>query len=288
MDNAGNIAISVVSNMSTLLIVSLGLAVIFGMMRIINMAHGEFLMIGAFTVVELVRNDVMPVGVAILMAPLVAGAIGAIVEIVLIRPLYGRRILDTMLATFGLSLVLYQIAVIAFGTIPPGIGTPLGHFKVGRFSQADYTLVTIAYAPLLVLIVYLVLTRTRYGVIARATSQNPQMAAALGVNARRINLYTFTFGCALAGAAGGMIAPTIGVSPGLGQSYIAQSFMTVITGGGAFLFGSASAAVVLGGARNLVAQLVTSFYGEAALLGVAIVLLRFMPQGLSARWKRQL
>jgi branched-chain amino acid transport system permease protein len=288
MDSAGNIAVSVASNISTLLIVSLGLAVIFGMMRIINLAHGEFLMIGAFTVVELVRNDVMPVWPAIILAGLMAGAIGAVVEVVLIRPLYGRRMLDTLLATFGLSLVLYQIARNIFGTIPPGIATPLGSFKIGRFSNSEYTLVVIGFALLLVALVYLAFTRTRYGLVARATVQNPGMAAALGVNARRVNLVTFAFGCALAGVAGGIIAPTVGVNPGMGQGYIAQSFMTVITGGSAFLFGTATASVLLGGVANLVSQLVTTFYGQAALLATAIIILRFMPEGISARWKRQL
>ncbi|MBM2821271.1 MAG: Branched-chain amino acid ABC-type transport system, permease component [Thermoleophilia bacterium] len=288
MDSAVNISITVSSSIATLFIVSLGLAVIFGMMRIINLAHGEFLMIGAFTVVELVRRDVMPVWGAILVAPLVAGAIGAVVEVVLIRPLYGRRLLDTLLVTFGLSLVLFQIAVNIFGTTPPGISTPLGHFNVGRFSQSDYTLVMIGFAVALAVIVYLVFTKTRYGVLARATTQNPAMAAALGVNARRINFITFTLGCALAGIAGGMIAPTVGVSPTLGQAYIAQSFMTVVTAGPAFLLGTVASSTLLGGVANLVSQLFSTFYGQAALLGAAILLLRFMPQGLSGRWKRQL
>lgn len=288
MDSAVNSAITVAASISTLLIVSLGLAVIFGMMRIVNLAHGEFIMIGAFTVVELVRHEVMPVWGAILVAPLVTGAIGALVEILLIRPLYGRRTLDTLLVTFGLSLVLFQVAVNIFGTTPPGIATPLGNFKVGRFSQADYTLVTIGFAVALSVVVYLVFTRTRYGVVARATTQNPAMAAALGVDARRTNLYTFSFGCALAGIAGGMIAPTVGVSPALGQAYIAQSFMTVVAAGPAFLVGTIASSAILGGIANLVSQLYTTFYGQAALLAAAILLLRFMPQGLSGRWKRQL
>jgi len=288
LDSAANIAVTVTASIATLLIVSLGLAVIFGMMRIINLAHGEFLMIGAFTVVELVRNAILPIWAAILVAPLVAGAIGAVVEVVLIRPLYGRRLLDTLLVTFGLSLVLFQIAVNVFGTTPPGISTPLGHFRVGRYSQADYTLVTIGFAVVVAVVVYLVFTRTRYGVIARATTQNPAMAATLGVDARRTNLYTFTFGCALAGLAGGMIAPTVGVSPALGQAYIAQSFMTVVAAGPSFLLGTVGSSALLGGVANLVSQLFTTFYGQAALLGAAILLLRFRPQGLSGRWKRQL
>lgn len=289
MDDVGTTALTVVANISTLLVISLGLAVIFGMMRIINLAYGEFLMVGAYATVEFVKHDLLNVWLAIfLVAPAIAGVLGAFVEIALIRPLYGRRMLDTMLATFGLALVLSQAAKDLFGSVPVGIETPLGSFKIGRFAQSEYTLVLIGFALLLVAVVYLVFTKTRYGVVARATSQNPEMAAALGVNSRRVNLYTFALGSALAGIAGGMIAPTIGVGPALGQNYIAESFMTVITGGAAVLSGVAAAAGVLGGAQSLVAELLRTFYGEAALLVVAIVLLRLIPQGLSSKWRSQL
>lgn len=289
MDDVGNTALTVVASISTLLIISLGLAVIFGMMRIINLAYGEFLMVGAYATVEFVKHDLLNVWLAIfLVAPAVAGALGVCVERILIRPLYGRRMVDTMLATFGLSLVLSQAAKDLFGSVPVGVGTPLGSFKIGRFAQSDYTVVLIGFALLLIVVVYLVFTRTKYGVIARATSQNPGMAAALGVNSRRVNMYTFALGSALAGIAGGMIAPTVGVGPALGQNYIAESFMTVITGGAAVLSGVTAAAGVLGGAQSLVAELLRTFYGEAALLIVAIVLLRLIPQGLSSKWRSQL
>lgn len=283
-----NLLFSASASIATLLSVAIGLAIIFGLMGIVNMAHGEFLMIGAFTVVALVRSDVMSIWLAMLCAPVVAGAVGAVVERLLIRPLYGRRLLDTLLVTFGLSLVLFQLAVIIFGTTPPGISTPLGSFSIGGYNQPIYTVFRIVATVLLVVCVYLIFTRTRYGVVARAAAEKPEMASALGVNTSRVNMYTFMLGSALAGAAGALLAPTIGVKPAMGQDYIGQAFMTVVTGGGAVLTGTSAAAVLLGGISSGFSLLFSSLWGLASILAVAIVVLRFAPRGLSGNWGRNL
>lgn len=288
MDSLLVVLFSAATSIATLLIASIGLAVIFGLMRIINMAHGEFLMIGAFATVVLVRALGLPVLVATAGAALATALLGLFVELVLIRPLYGRRLVDTLLVTFGLSLVLFQLAVNIFGTTSPGISTPFGAVAIGEYSVSVYSLLLIPIAAALMLAVYFVFTRTKYGLLARAAAQNPEMASALGVDARRINRLTFTLGAALAGLGGGLLAPIVAVSPGMGQSYIGQAFMTVITGGQAFLLGTLASAAALGGVQNIVAQLVTTFWGLAALFLTSIVILRFMPEGLSARWKRQL
>lgn len=288
MDSLLVIAFSVATSVATLLIASIGLAVIFGLMRIINMAHGEFLMIGAFATVLIVRLLGFPVLVAVLGGAAAAALLGLIAEVVLIRPLYGRRLVDTLLVTFGLSLVLFQMAVNIFGTTSPGISTPFGAVAIGGFSVSVYSLLLIPIAAILMAAIYYVFTRTKYGLLARAAAQNPEMASALGVDARRINRRTFMFGAALAGLGGGLLAPIVAVSPGMGQTYIGQAFMTVITGGQAFLAGTLASAFALGGIQNIVAQLVTTFWGLAALFLTSIVILRFMPEGISARWKRQL
>ncbi|MFB9981367.1 branched-chain amino acid ABC transporter permease [Mesorhizobium kowhaii] len=282
------IALSAATSISTLLIASIGLAVIFGLMRIINMAHGEFLMIGAFATIYLVRSFGFPVLVAALGGAAASALLGLVVEIVLIRPLYGRRLVDTLLVTFGLSLVLFQLAVDIFGTTSPGISTPFGAIQIGQYSVSTYSLLLIPIAGVLVGVVFFVFTRTKYGLLARAAAQNPEMASALGVDAKKINVLTFMLGSALAGLGGGLLAPIVAVSPGMGQAYIGQAFMTVITGGQAFLVGTLASAIALGGIQNIVAQLVTTFWGLAALFLTSIVILRFMPEGLSAHWKRQL
>jgi branched-chain amino acid transport system permease protein len=225
--------------------------------------------------------------VSILLAGLAVGVFGLVVERLLIRPLYGR-ILVTMLATWGLSLVLVQAVALVFGPATNGIGTPLGSLRVGNYSFSAYSLVLVGAAVLVLAAVLLVFTRTPYGVMARAAVQNPSMARALGIDTARTNMITFSLGSALAGLAGGLLAPTAGVVPSLGQAFIAQSFMTVIVGGPAVVSGTSAAAAVLGGSYNLVSYLATPFFGQAALLGLAIVLLRLMPQGLSGSWRRQL
>jgi branched-subunit amino acid ABC-type transport system permease component len=210
-DQIVSLLISVLFSVSTLVIIALGLAVIFGMMRIINLAHGEFLMLGAFAVLTATRAG-LPIWAAMLLAPLVVGVMGLVIERLVIRHLYGR-ILDTMLATWGLSLVLTQLATVIFGPATQGIATPLGSVRIGAYSIAQYSLLLIVAAILLLALTYLVFTRTRYGLMAQATTQLPEMASALGIDVQRMNMVTFAFGSALAGAGGALLAPISGVVP---------------------------------------------------------------------------
>ena len=285
-DQIVSLLISVLFSVASLVIIALGLAVIFGMMRIINLAHGEFLMLGAFAVLAATRAG-LRIWPAMLLAPLVVGVLGLVIERLVIRHLYGR-ILDTMLATWGLSLVLTQLATVIFGPATQGIATPLGSVRIGAYSIAQYSLLLIVVAILLLALTYLVFTRTRYGLMAQATTQLPEMASALGIDVQRINRVTFAFGSALAGAGGALLAPISGVVPTMGVAFVAKAFMTVIVGGQALLVGSTAAAGLLGTVDNVVSYLTTPFLGQGAVLVVAIVLLRLLPQGLSGRWKRQL
>lgn len=283
------IAFSVLTSVSILILVSLGLAIIFGLMRIVNMAHGEFVMIGAFTVVTLVRSLELPVWTAILVAPIVSAIIGLVIEALVIRPLYGRRLIDTLLVTFGVSLALFQIAVDIFGTTSPGIETPLGALEIGSYSISIYSSLLLPAITVAILItVYLIFKKTKYGLLARATAQNGEMASALGVNSTRINAATFGLGCALAGLSGALLAPIVAVSPSLGQNYVAQAFMTVVTGGPAFLVGTVAASTLLGAIANIVSQITTTLWGITALFITAMILIRFLPDGISGSFKKRL
>lgn len=281
-----NLFLSMQLSIAVLVIVSIGLAVVFGMMGIINLAHGEFLMLGAYTTLVAVRAG-LSLWLAMVLAAAAVGVFGLIVERVLIRHLYGR-LADSMLATWGLSLIMAQAMVLIFGPSTQGIATPIGNIQIGSYSVSYYSLVLVGAALLLLAIVFWVFTRTRYGVMARAATQVPEMAAAVGINSDLINAGTFAFGSALAGAAGALLAPLVGVMPTMGQAYIARAFMTVIVGGPGVLSGTAAASVLLGGAENIVSYLSTPFFGQGALLVLAIVLLRVLPTGLSGRWQRQL
>ncbi|MGH2405585.1 MAG: branched-chain amino acid ABC transporter permease, partial [bacterium] len=244
----------------------------------------ELVMLGAYTVLA-VTQATGSIWLGMLAAPLVVGLLGLLVERAVIRFLYGR-ILDTMLATWGLSLVLVQGVTILFGPATQGLATPLGNFSIGTYSASRYSLFLILMAGVLLAATYLVFKHTRYGLEARAATQLPQIASALGVDASRSNMITFALGAALAGAAGALIAPVTGVVPSIGLAFIARAFMTVIVGGPAVLLGTTAAASLLGIFENLVSYLTTPFLGQGALLAIAIVILRVLPSGLSGGWRR--
>jgi len=285
-DELANLAISLLTTVSILVVISIGLAVVFGMMGVINLAHGEFLMLGAFFTLSGQRAG-LNIWLAMLVAALGVGVVGLAVERLLVQFLYGR-LAATMLATWGLSLILVQTVVLIYGPTTQGIPTPLGSMKIGGYSVSEYNLVLIAAAISLLGLVYWVFTRTRYGTMARAVTQLPNMAASLGINAKGVNMLTFGFGAMLAGAGGALLAPVAGVVPGMGQAYVGRAFMTVIVGGPGVLTGTASSAGLLGSVDSIVSNLTTSFLGTAALLVVAIVLLRVLPTGISGRTGRQL
>ena len=286
MDYAAVVALQVASGVATLVIVSMGLAVVFGMMRVINLAHGEFLMLGGYAAV-LSYGHGLNLWLSILVVPpLVVGLVGAVVERLLIRALYGRMV-DTMLATWGLSLALIGAVNMTLGNTVSGFSAPLGSFAVGRFHVASYDLFLVAAAVVISAGVWLVLRFTPAGLIARGTMQNPTMAAALGVAPERVYASTFAAGAALAGLAGGLIAPISGVVPTMGTAYIAKAFITVITGGAAMLTGTLAASALLGSVWTVATFLSTPVFGEMALLLVAIVLLRLLPRGITGRFLRR-
>ena len=185
MDYAAVVALQIASGVATLIVISLGLAVVFGMMRVINLAHGEFLMLGGYSAI-LAHGAGAPIWISILVAPpIVVGLIGVVVERLLIRRLYGRMI-DTMLATWGLSLALIGGVTMIFGNSVEGVSAPLGSFPVGRFRVSGYDIFLIAAAIVLCAALWAVLRFTRAGLIARGTMQNSAMAATLGVAPDRV------------------------------------------------------------------------------------------------------
>jgi branched-chain amino acid transport system permease protein len=255
-------------------------------MRVINLAHGEFLMVGGYCAI-LSHGAGINLWLSILVVPpLVVGLFGMVVERLLIRRLYGRMI-DTMLATWGLSLALIGGVNMMFGNTVSGFSAPLGSFAVGRFHTSVYDIFLVLAAVVLSLGMWVVLRFTPGGLIARGTMQNPDMAAALGVAPDRVYAVTFAAGAALSGLAGGLIAPLSGVVPTMGTAFIAKAFITVITGGAAMLTGTLTASGLLGTVSTIGTFLTTPVFGEVALLAVAIVLLRLLPRGITGRFMRQ-
>jgi branched-chain amino acid transport system permease protein len=282
MDFAVIVLLEMLRAVAWLVLLGAGLAIIFGMMRVINIAHGEFLMLGGYTVIMSTKVGV-PLWVAILiLAPLVVGIFGVIVERLIIRFLYGR-ILDSLLATWGLSLLMIGGVTMIFGNTNEGVSTPLGSVPVGQYTISIYTIVLIFAALAILAGIYAALKFTRAGLIARSVMQNPGMAQALGVNATFVYMATFGIGAAVTGLAGGLLAPVTGVVPAMGVNFIGQAFITAITGGASVVAGTFSAATALGSVSQAVTFAAGPVYGDAALLFVALILLRILPQGITGR-----
>lgn len=285
MDYAGVVFLEILYMIAFLALTSAGLAVVFGMMRVINLAHGEFVMIGGYATIASTRAG-LDIWVAMLVvSPLVVGLLGLVVERVVIRHLYGRMI-DTMLATWGLSLLMVGLVTLIFGNTAVSVTAPIQAYQVGAYQMGGYNLFIIAVATLLMLVLWLILRYTRVGLVARGAMQNADVASSLGYNPQKIYMWTFTAGAALAGLAGGVMAPLTGLLPSSGSLYIAKSFITVITGGAAIISGTLASSVVLGAVDQVVSFGSTPVIGEIAMLALAIVLLRLMPQGITGRFFR--
>jgi branched-subunit amino acid ABC-type transport system permease component len=280
------VTLNVLNSIATLLLLSLGIGVIYGMMKVINFAHGEFLMLGAYATV-IAANAGLNIWIAMLIiAPVSVGLFGLVVERCLIRHLYGR-IIDTMLATWGLSLIIVGLVTSFIGTTIRGVSTPLGGLSIGSYQTSVYNLFIIVMAALVTLVLWATLRFTRYGMIVRATMQNPAMASALGVSPSRIYMGTFVLGSALAGLAGGIVAPISGVAPTMGMAFMVKAFITVAGGGAAIITGTSLAAGLFGVGNEATTFLTTPVFGQVAMLATAVVMIRILPQGITGRFFRR-
>lgn len=278
---------------SILLLVSIGLALAFGLMRVINMAHGEFIMIGAY-VAYLFQQALAPVlgGVApgiwfVLALPaafVVAAALGAIMEITMIRHLYGRP-LDTLLATWGVGLILQQAARSLFGAPNVNVSSPVwlsGGVDIGAGLLLPYKRIFIIALVLIVVIaVYLYLYRTVSGRRLRAVMQNREMASCLGVRSRWVDASTFALGTGLAGVAGVALTQIGSIGPALGTFYIVDAFMVVVLGGVGRLPGTILAALLVGITNTLLELGTTATVGKVLVLLMIIAFLQWKPSGLA-------
>lgn len=288
MDYTLVVALEILRSVAWLVLLAAGLAIIFGMMRVINFAHGEFLMLGGYVVVVSTNAGVNEWLAILVLAPLAVGLFGVLVERLVIRHLYGR-ILDSLLATWGLSMLMIGGVTLVFGNTVQGVATPFGAMRIGAYQVAAYNLVLILFAVLILLAIWLVLRFTQMGLIARATMQNPNMAETLGIRTSWVYMATFGIGSAVTGLAGGLLAPLTGVVPTMGANLVGQSFITVITGGAAIIAGTLSSATLLGTISQATTFMAGPVYGDAALLVAALILLRLLPQGITGRiFKRSL
>ncbi len=305
-----------ISSGSVLLIVAIGLAITFGLMGIINMAHGEFIAVGAYTayVVQNVfagglalspfgRSITIPgLGLppggldlyfvaALPLSFLVAALVGILLERSVIQFLY-RRPLESLLATWGVSLVMQQLFRMIFGPNNVQVSSPTwlsGNWTVNDVVFGWNRLFVIGFAVLIIAATWLVLNKTSLGLLIRSVMQNRNMAACMGVRTERVNMMTFAFGCGLAGLAGAFLSQISNVGPSLGQSYIVDAFMTVVVGGVGNILGTVVSALGIGIADQTLQQyLGNPVIGKILVLGGIILFLQWRPQGLFVTRSRSL
>jgi urea transport system permease protein len=278
---------------SILLLVALGLAITYGLMGVINMAHGELMMIGAYAtyVVQGLFRQYLPsmfdayLLVAIPASFLAAALVGAVLERLVLRHLYGRP-LETLLATWGISLVLMQGVRSIFGAQNVGVENPSwmsgGVQLLANLSLPYNRLVIIGFALFVLVGMTLMISKTRLGLFVRGVTQNRPMASALGVNTARIDTYAFSLGCGIAGLAGCALSQIGNVGPDLGQSYIVDAFMVVVLGGVGQLAGTVYAAMGLGLMNKLLEGVAGAVLAKIAVLVFIIVFIQKRPQGIFA------
>lgn len=265
-----------------LILVALGLVIIFGLMEVINMAHGEFFLLGAYTVVmaEWVGINFW---VSLMLSTIVVGLIGLAVEFLCIRYLYERP-MDTILATWGISIGIKQFIILVFGPAGQMVTHPLP--AMVRFSGIEYPayrLFTMVASIVVILFTFYVFLRTDNGLKARAVIANRHMASALGINTRKIYRTTFVFGSALAGLAGAIMSPLMSVDPQMGLGYLLPAFLAIIVGGMGTLYGVLGGGAIIGGADSIFSYLISPVGAQIIIFSMAIIIIRLKPQGIFGR-----
>ena len=285
---------------SIMLLVALGLAITYGAMGIINLAHGEMVMLGAYTTV--LSGIWLKVGflASIPLAFLVTALVGLAIERLIIRHLYGRM-LDTLLATWGAAILLQQFVrldggLTFFGIHVAGLGPGLqkidvppwlvGTVSLGGMDLNVYRSFIIVMTAALTGLTWFILYRTVIGMQVRAIIHNPKMAAACGIDVRRVNALTFAYGSGLAGVAGVLVSGFKTVFPDMGTSLVVDGFLVVVTGGVGSLIGAVTSAGLLGQINGVVASVTNDILARAVVFGVVIIVITFRPRGLFAAKER--
>ncbi|MEQ9059370.1 MAG: urea ABC transporter permease subunit UrtB [Gammaproteobacteria bacterium] len=273
------------------LLMALGLAIIFGQMQVINMAHGEFLTIGAYTTYMLstIAEQYAPwfmdyyFFLAIALGFVIAFVVGWLVEFSMIRFLY-KRPLDTLLATWGLSLIMQQFFRSTFGarevspTLPDWL---LGSYQLTEMTEIPINgMLVVTITAALTVAVFFLLFRSRWGLKVRATTQNRVMAGAAGINTARVDRNTFALGCGIAGVAGAVFTTIASTGPTSGSLYIVDTFLVVVFGGAASLFGTIASAFSIAQAQSILEFFLTGSMAKVITLTAVIGILMLRPEGL--------
>ncbi|WP_404863555.1 urea ABC transporter permease subunit UrtB [Georhizobium sp. MAB10] len=282
MDVFFNQAFAGLSMASILLMVAVGLAIIYGSMGVINLAHGEFVMLGAYAAWAIQVFFGLNILVSIPFVFLGVGLVGWLIERGIVKRLY-RRPLDTILATWGVGIVLQQLIRLGVGPDSLFVQRPAlldGNLVIGNVVMSNYRIFVIVFATAILIATWLLLTRTEFGMKLRAVIQNREISECYGIRAERVYSLTFAYGAGLAGIAGALITPLVSVTPTMGTYLVVDAFLVVIIGGVGSLIGTAVASGIVGESTALFSMLMNDTMGRIAVLVGIILLIRFRPQGL--------
>lgn len=263
-----------------LVLVASGLNLIFGIMDIVNFAHGEFYMAGAF-LAWLTLQYVGSFWIALLVAALAVAVMGMVVDFFVLRAIRGREAIYTLMATFGMSLLMQQCALYIFGPMAKEIKAPISaKIPLFAFEYPVYRLAVVGISALIMFLVWLFLQRTKYGTWVRATMQDSVMATAMGIPVKKVYTLTFALGTAMAAASGVLVAPIFSVYTSMGLNIIVSAFIVVVIGGMGSIQGSIVAAILIGELQTLSSVWISPTYAKVFCFGALIVILLFRPQGL--------
>ena len=276
-----------ISNSSVLFLTTIGLVIIFGMMDVVNNAHGEFIMIGAYTACLSVNSLHLPFALACVLAALITGLVGILIEQAVTKKLYGK-VAETLLVTFALEYIIQQIVRMIFGPENQTVEVPVkGQFSVFGISVPYYNGILICMAVFVLVFTLLLFYKTSFGMQLRAITQNRDMTQCLGINVGKINMLTFGYGAALAGFSGALIAPVKSVFPGMGPAFNVDGFLVVILGGLNSIIGSFASSFVINESITVMSGYMSQVVSKLLIFVVIIVIVRFRPNGLfSSKEKR--
>lgn len=269
-----------VSLAAVLILISLGLAIIFGLRGVINLAHGEFFMLGAYTVWVTENAGLPPFWAGFVLAPLVTALAGWIIERSFIRFLY-RRPIETLLGTWGVSIVLRELVRIVIGPEHRYATQPItGQFELLGFSYPLYRIAIILFTAAVVALMVYLFAHTDFGLRVKATISDRGMAEAVGINTSRVDQMVFVLGAGLAGLAGAVMSPVVAINPNMGLDYFARTFLVVIIGGIGSMLGVLGGGSLIGMLEAGLSAFLKPIVAQVIVLVMAILVIRLRPQGI--------
>ncbi|KPP98833.1 MAG: ABC-type high affinity urea uptake system permease component UrtB [Rhodobacteraceae bacterium HLUCCA12] len=280
MQQFAPLALDALNYTSVLLLVSIGLIIVFGLMGVINLAHGEFFLIGAYSVL-VAQGFGLPFWIVLPIAFMITVTVGLCVDACILRFIYHRPI-DTILATWGLSLAIKQLMIIIFGPGAQQVSAPITEPAViFGVTYSSYRIVIMLITGAITVATLSLLYLTRFGLAARAAMANRQMAQCLGINTRLLDRTTFGLGAGLAGVAGAVMAPLMSVDPQMGLSFLIPAFLAVLVGGAGSPLGALYGSAVIGTSNTVIASWWTPVIAQIIVFSLAIVIIRTLPAGIS-------